>query len=127
MVQIIAICDPCNARMHYNGQEILKKEGTTPTMWVIGEYASIEEAKEVLWGMALEDASEHRASLSREDDESVAYMKQMLIDDGLSESDIEDVFSWYKGEGVYSNDGHEAVLLKGGDSYSYDVMTYRIE
>lgn len=128
MYRIVAHCDPYNACRYYRNEEVIKEDGATPVAWVIETFETKKEARERLWKMALEDAGEHFANLTHEDDESIADMKQMLIDDeGLSESDVNGIFSWYRGEGVYTNESHEIVLLKGGSAYSYDVMTYMIE
>ena len=128
MKKIIAHCDPYNSRMHYNGQTVVEKDGVTPIAWVVGEYATVAEAQSALWEMALEDESRHFANLSHEDDESIASMKQMLAEDeGLTSEELDKMFSWYEGEGVYYRDSNESMYLKGDTSYSYDVMTYTIE
>lgn len=128
MKKIIAHCDPYNSRMHYNGQTVVEKDGVTPTAWVIGEYATVAEAQSTLWEMALEDESRHFANLSHEDDESIDSMKQMLAEDeGLTSEELDKMFSWYEGEGVYYRDSNESMYIKGDTSYSYDVMTYTIE
>lgn len=128
MKRIIAHCDPHNARRHYNGQEIVKRDGNTPVEWVMGHYDTDDAAKSALWDFAMQDYIEHYANLVHEDNESIADMKRTLADDtGLSPAEIDAVFSWYEGEGVYTRDGHEAVLLKGGTAYSYDTMTYYID
>lgn len=78
--------------------------------------------------MALEDESRHYANLSHEDDESIASMKQMLAEDeGLTSEELDRMFSWYEGEGVYYRDSNESMYIKGDTSYSYDVMTYSID
>lgn len=129
MKKIIAHCDPYNSRMYYNGQPVVKKDGATPTAWVIGEYATAAEAQSALWEMALEDEARHFANLSHEDDESIASMKQMLADEDedLISEDLDGMFAWYKGEGVYYRDNNEIMCLKGDAYYTYDVMTYSIE
>lgn len=114
--------------MHYNGQEVIERDGTTPIRWVMGEYPTEEAAKAALWEFALEEESRHFACLSHEDDESIDYIKKMLEEDeGLTSEELEKMFSWYEGEGVYHRDEHEIMLLKGGTSYTYDTMGYYID
>lgn len=66
----------------------------------------------------------------RESDDDLSYWRELLASDpdheDWSDDDIEEMLSWYKGEGVY-NSINEPVMLKGGDSYTNDVMTYRVD
>lgn len=127
MYRIIAHCDPYNARFHYHSGEVIKRDGATPVAWVIETFRTQDEACEYLWKMALEDSNE-RDDLSFEDDYNINDQVQSISDyEGIPIEEAREMFSWYKGEGVYYCDGHEPMLLKGGDSYSYDVMTYTIE
>ncbi len=94
----------------------------------MGHYDTDDAAKSALWDFAMQDCTEHYAGLTHEDDESIADMKRTLADDlGLDRDDLDTAFSWYEGEGIYTRDGHEAVLLKGGTAYSYDTTTYYID
>ncbi|MBO7684874.1 MAG: hypothetical protein J6Y20_04900 [Lachnospiraceae bacterium] len=54
MYRIIARCDPYNARMHYNGQEVLKYDGTTPVAWVWDDDLTLDEANDEIFGYACE-------------------------------------------------------------------------
>lgn len=127
--RIIACCDPYHARMHYNGEEVVKDDMGTPVQWVVGKYDSIEEAREALWKMCLED-KDRNMDWMRESDDDLSYWRELLASDpdheDWSDDDIEEMLSWYKGEGVY-NSINEPVMLKGGDGYTNDVMTYRVE
>lgn len=131
MIKIIASCNPYNAKFHYNGQEVVKYDGSTPVQWVMGNYDSIEEAKEALWGFAMEDCNSHD-DLSHEYEEDI---EQGIIDlaeeEDMSDEEVKELrdwyASWFKGEGIYYNDSREVLMLKGDASYSYDVMSYGIE
>lgn len=125
--RIIAACDPYNARMHYNGQPVVKKDGATPTQWVMASGLTSEEAKDKLWEYAHDDMGRH-SDLCWEDADSIDYIAGQLAED--AEISIEEAiksFNWFKGEGIYYNESHEPMYLKGGDAYSYDTMTYKIE
>ena len=126
--RIIAHCDPYNSKFHYNGQKVLKWDGTTPIEWVVEEYASIEEAREALWKMCLKDAGRN-PNWAIEDDDLIAAEKEELLEyeEDLTEEDMPGMFSWYEGEGVYYNNGNGPVMLKGGEAYSNDPMTYRVD
>ncbi len=127
--RIVACCDPYHANLHYNGEKVLKRDMGTPVQWVIGEYDSIEEAREALWKMCLED-KDRNMDWTRESDDDLSYWRELLASDpdheDWSDADIEEMLSWYKGEGVY-NSINEPVMLKGGDGYTNDVVTYRID
>lgn len=131
MKRIIATCDPHNARRHYHGEKVLEYEGITPVKWVVEEYASLEEAKKALWNFALEDCHNHDG-MSHEFDENIKQdICDMAEDQDLDEEGTKELrecyASWYKGEGIYSNEFHEVVMMKGDVSYSFDTMGYCIE
>ena len=127
MYRIIAHCDPYNARFHYHSGEVIKRDGATPVAWVIETFRTEEEAREYLWKMAVADSNE-RDNLSYENDYNINdFIDEISRNEEIPRTEAEKMFSWYEGEGVYHCDGHEPMLLKGGDSYSYDVMTYTIE
>ena len=113
MARIIAHCNAYNARTHYHGEEVVERDGNTPVAWVVGTYATDEEARTALWKMALAEEEKHFGELSHEDDESAA--------------ELDDSGEWYEGEGIYFRDGHDIMMLKGDSLYSYDVMTYSID
>ena len=126
-IRIIAICDPYHARSHYNGQEIIRMDGATPVCWVIQECSTIEEAREILWQFAREIAI-NSANLSHKDNEDIEYVKSLLIEEeGLTETEVNEMLSWFRGEGIYYTSTNKAMMLKGDNSYSFDVMTYCIE
>lgn len=52
--RIVACCDPYHAKLHYNGEKVIESDMGTPVQWVIGEYDSIEEAREALWKTRIE-------------------------------------------------------------------------
>ena len=130
--RITANCNPYHARLHYNGQRVLKRDGATPVKWVIEDGMTEEEALQRLWAFAREDAASNYANWSREDAESIEDMAQMMADDDSNDLTLEqarELFDWFEGEGIYStgSDHPELVMLKGERSYSYDVMTYCVE
>lgn len=127
MFKIIAHCDPYNARFHYHSGEIIKRDGTTPIAWVIREFPTFCEAQKYLYKMAIEDSNE-RDDLSFEDDYNINDQINAIAEyEEIPLDEVRKMFSWYQGEGVYYCDGHEPLMLKNGNSYSYDVMTYSIE
>ena len=127
MYRIIAHCDPYNARFHYHSGEVIKRDGSTPVAWVIETFRTQDEAREYLWKMALEDCNE-RDDLSFENDYNINDQVSAISEyEGIPVDEVREMFSWYEGEGVYYCDGHEPMMLKGGDSYSYDTMTYGIK
>ena len=114
---IVAMCDPYNARKHYHGEKVLKRDGATPIYWVFkDEYFDTEdEAKEALLKAA-------RYDYSYEDDESIADLKESLG------QDFDGTIDWYKGPGVYDPDQNNALIyLEGDSSFSDDSMTYMID
>lgn len=131
MKRVIATCDPHNARHHYHGEEVVEYDGATPVQWVVGEYDTLEEAKEALWSFALEDFCNHDGQ-SHEYDENIEQdIRDIAEDQDLDEEGIKELrnwyASWYKGEGIYDNESHEVVMLKSDESYSFDTMGYYIE
>lgn len=131
MTKIIASCNPYNAKTHYHGEKVVQYDGATPVQWIIGEYASADKAKDTLWKMALEECNRHD-DLSHEDSEGIEYDIAAISEDrDLDEAGVQELRNWYadwfKGEGVYYNDSHEPMMLKGDTFYSYDVMSYGIE
>lgn len=121
---IAALCDPYNARYHHNGERVICHNGATPVEWVhddnLGEGYSLEEAKNVLWELALHK-SMNNPDWYHEDDESVAEIRRQHLEDKGESAEPE----WYKGEGVYEN-GYP-ILLKGDTSFRDDEMSYSIE
>lgn len=125
--RIIAICDPYNSRFHYNGQPVIKREGATPTHWVMESGLTSEEAHDKLWEYARMEINRHD-SISWEDEEDIDYMvNQLSEDEEISIEEARKSFSWFKGEGIYYTESREPMYLKGEQSYSYDTMTYMIE
>ena len=117
---IVAMCDPYNARKHYHGEKVLKRDGATPIHWVFkDEYFDTEdEAKEALLKAA-------RYDYSYEDDESIADLRESLQQEN---EDFDGTIDWYKGPGVYDPDQNNTLIyLEGDSSYSDDSMTYMID
>lgn len=66
--------------------------------------------------------------ISWEDADSVDYIAGQLAEDAeITIDEARKSFGWFKGEGIYYTESHEPMYLKGGDAYSYDTMTYKIE
>ncbi len=118
---IIAYCDPCNAHRHYNGQRVLRHTGTTPTAWVMEESLTKDEAHNLLNGYASEDLSSGYSYF--ESAEEIEELMRELADDEDAAVDT----SFFEGSGYYVLESGYPVYLNGSDSYSHDVMTYRIE
>lgn len=128
MFKIIAHCDPYNARFHYRSGKIIKRDGTTPIAWVVEEHETREAARESLFKMALEDLYNNSPSLEYVDADYIDYLVKSLTEDyEMTEEAARALFTWYKGEGIYHNDSHEPEILKGGESYTDDAVTYTIE
>lgn len=125
--RISANCDPYNAKFHYNRQPVIKRDGATPTKWVMDSGLTLEEAKDELWEFAHIEMNRHDDILW-EDADSIEYMAGQLAEDAeISMEEARKSFEWFKGEGIYYTESHEPMYLKGGESYSYDTMTYCIE
>lgn len=126
--RIIAACDPYNTKNNYNGQPVVKYDGNTPTRWIMESGLSLEKAKETLWDYACQDMDRHSSNLSFEDEDNIRDFAQEIADDQeISIEEAMSMFDWFKGEGIYYSESHDPMYLKGGDSYSYDVMTYMLE
>ena len=54
--RITANCNPYHARLHYDDQRVLKRDGATPVKWVIEDGLTESEALQRLWEFAREDA-----------------------------------------------------------------------
>lgn len=106
---VVASCDPYNAKLHYDGQKVIKYDGNTPTEWVIadggGDGLSMSDALNVLERIAM-----LIDSLSFYDDGSFKY---------------DELPHWYKGAGYYMN-GCDYYLL-GDRLFNYGTMYYSIE
>ena len=56
--RIIAKCDPYNARKHYHGEKVLKRDGATPVAWLFNnhEHLTLKEANQVTKDIASQGA-----------------------------------------------------------------------
>lgn len=119
---ITGLCDPYNARFHFNAQnnKALKFDGATPVKWVVddnyGNGYSLEEAQNILDGYANSMSDD----VCYNDDSWI----QQLINDAKAD-DIELDTSWYKGEGWYC--GECLIYQHGDESLRDDSMLYWIE
>lgn len=118
---ITAGCNPYNARTHYNGERVLKRDMTTPIKWVVDDFygagLSLEEAMNILDGYANQLSDDVRWIDDTNLADDVRYFKE--------EEGIDLDISWYKGEGWYAND---CLVYKHGDMYLRDdVVDYAIE
>lgn len=114
MYRIIESVNPYNARTHYNGQEVVKYDGSTPVKWIImKDINTLPEAQRSLMQLAKSSREYESGSWNYEDDDTVDNMCE----------------SWYQGPGVYCRDGGEPypILLEGEQSFSDDVENYYIE
>jgi hypothetical protein len=122
--RIVAKCDPYNARKHYNGQTVLKYNGTSPVKWVMeDEIPSEEEAKYVLMDLAKTGGPYETGDWSYEDKNTLERFINDLVEDGIPREDIDT--GWYKGPGIYN--GCFPVLLEGESSFRDDTVTYSVE
>ena len=64
--RIVAKCDPYNARMHYHGEPVLKRDGATPVVWLFNnhEHLSLKEANQVILDLASMTAERKLANWS---------------------------------------------------------------
>ena len=118
---ITASCNPYNARTHYNGQKVLRRDMMTPTKWVkddaYGEGLTLEEAMDILddYANSLNDDTVYY------DDE---FVKQM-VEEAKEYDEVDLDISWYQGAGWYENN---VLVYKHGDMYLRDdVVDYAIE
>lgn len=122
--RIIAMCDPYNSFRHYRGQEVVECSGATPTVWVMADNLTEEEAMSTLRSYAYEDF-DNADDYAYYDDFWIDGLKEEMLDDDAAVEEVEAAFAWYKGAGFYTD--NVAVWLEGETSYRYDVMNYRIE
>lgn len=122
MYAIIEHVNPYHSRLFHNGEEVVKYDGATPVEWVISKHDSREEAQKALWSLAC-DYESRKDDLRYEDDETVEDWKRSLEEDGITP----DTDEWYKGEGIYYNDGNAPMMLKDDTSFDYDVEMFRID
>ena len=130
--RIVAQCDPYNARKHYNGQQVLERDGATPVKWVMSDgYTSEEEAKKALMDLAMTGNPYENGGWSYEDEDSVKYLAEAIKEDHPDdfEDGEEPDTSWFKGPGIYDHTGGTLypVLLEGETSFRDDTMMYSIE
>ncbi len=136
LYMVIAQCDPYNARMNYNGQQVLRYDMTTPVEWVIddnvGDGFSKDEALERLRVLAAEsnDVSWFDEEEAKEDAESIIEMLENDFDE-ITENEKNEIrnISWFEREGYYTpaENGYVPFYLIGDESFTYDTMTYRIK
>lgn len=114
---IVAECDRLNSKCYYNGQKVLKYDGTT-IRWVQKEFDSCEEAKTALYEQALGEYG----AIEKDYD---FVLSEVRNTDDLN--DIKDIIDEWEhwGEGVYV--GSVFLISKGDDSYKLDDITYTIE
>lgn len=118
---ITAVCNPYNARTHYNGQRVLRYDMTTPIKWVMedayGDGLTLEQAQDILDSYANQLSDD----TSYIDDEWLAQM----VAEAKEYDEVDLDTSWYMGEGWYMG---EYQVYKRGDMYLRDdVMDYAIE
>lgn len=123
MFIIKATCDPYNAKKHYNGQPVIKYDGTTPIEWAIDLYRTEKEAVTELMNLAKTGGPYKNGSWSWEDDDSVKELERQLVSADGTKPDL----SWYKGPGIYDGQSHVPVLLEGATSFRDDTMQYSVE
>ena len=121
--RIIAKCDPYNAKKHYNGQTVVKYDGTTPISWVIMGELTEAQAKEELMKLAKTGEPFESGMWVWEDEDVIAEDKKAIFDITGEEADM----SFYVGAGVYDGTTGKPVLLVGENSFWDDSVNYCIE
>lgn len=129
MFIIKATCDPYNAKKHYNGQPVIRYNGTTPVEWTIDIFPTEQEAVKKLMKLAKSCRSYVSGSWSEEDKESVRYLAAAIKEDHPEdfEDGEEPDTSWFKGSGIYDHDSMLPILLEGETSFRDDTMQYSVE
>lgn len=117
---IVAKCNPYHAKFHYHGERVLKYDGATPVEWVLQEFDTEDEALSELYKMAKSE----KGIVERTYDDVLEEIKDM--DDIIDIRNHIDKFLEYE-DGLYHCDNFEFLMADGGDSYSYDTMTYSVE
>ena len=122
--RITATCNPYNARIHYNGGEVLRYDGATPVEWVHRDNLSYEEAVQQFKNWANEDCCWWGLM-------EIAEAIDAILEDGeISEYSVEEWQKdnrWWDGAGWYHCGSHEKCWDGCGNTYRDDVMTYHIE
>jgi hypothetical protein len=116
---IVAKCNPYHSKFYYLGERVLKYDGATPVEWVLQEFDTEDEALSELYKMAKSE----RGIIERTYDGVLEEIKDM--DDIKDIRDYIDKFLEY-GDGLYYSN-FDFLMAEGGDSFSYDVMTYSVE
>jgi hypothetical protein len=117
---IVAKCNPYHAKFHYHGERVLKYDGATPVEWVLQEFDTESKALSELYKMAKsEEGIVERTYL-----DVLEEIKNM--DDIIDIKNHIDNFLEYR-DGLYYCNTFEFLMAYGGDSYSYDTMTYSVE
>lgn len=131
MFIIKATCDPYNAKKHYNGQPVIRYDGTTPVEWTIDIFPTEQEAVKELMKLAKTGNPFENGSWSWEDDESIKELERALVEENTEDSTDGNNpdLSWYKGPGIYGRNSVEPypVLLEGESSFRDDTMQYSVE
>lgn len=117
---IVAKCNPYHSKFYYHGGKVLKYDGATPIEWVLQEFDTEDEALSELYKMAKSE----RGVVKRTYDDVLEEIKDM--DNIIDIRNHIDKFLEYE-DGLYYRNTFEFLMAEGGDSYSYDVMTYSVE
>lgn len=117
---IVAKCNPYNAKFHYHEEKVLKYDGVNPVEWVLQEFDTEDEALSELYKMAKSE----EGIVERTYDDVLEEIKDM--DDIIDIKNHIDKFLEY-GDGLYYCNTFDILMVKDGDSYSYDTMTYSVE
>ena len=120
--RIVENCDPYNARKHYNGQNVLQYDRTTPVKWVIEKSLTKEEAQKKLMAIAIDCGND---GWEYEDVQSIRELEKMIEEEEGEKYSAD----WFVGPGVYAHgEGDpEPVLLEGEMSFWDDSEKFSIE
>lgn len=120
---ITASCDPYHAPSHYINQQVLQRDGQTPIIWIYADRLTYSTARKEI--EALLDEVDY---LHFEDDSSIADQRQQMIDDGMTESEINDELNYYCGQGYYDSStvDNECIWNESICQVQLDTVTYTI-
>ena len=60
--RVVASCDPYNARKHYHGEAVVRREGATPVEWVVRSGLTRERANDVIFRFVRESCGRYFAN-----------------------------------------------------------------
>lgn len=121
---IVAKCDPYNAKKHYNGQKVLRYDGSTPVEWVAADGMTMREAKDTLYDWCLNECDD---LFNFNEHQAVLDWCRSWLDDGETDPVLNMLSAIDEnGYGIYNQADCSFFMGVDDEAYTFDVMTYEI-